>query len=151
MNTTINNLRLSLITMYVLTSIHHVYGGLADGIASRLMVPVLGAIPLVAVLVLLNTYGRTRSTLALNGALVVTVVFFVILLGVVHSAYSHVYKDILYLLNGSPELYFRLNPDEHYPPDDLFFELTGISEAVVALFVTRYAVQLVQRRNAVEE
>jgi hypothetical protein len=121
--------------MYALTTVHHVYGGLVDGAQGRLFVPVFIAIPLGISLGSLHLYGRTGSKAALNIFKVTTLVVFVLLLGVLHGVYAHTYKDVLFLLNGSPTLYYPLNPDEHYPPDNLFFELTGVLEVVAAYFV----------------
>jgi H+/Cl- antiporter ClcA len=75
------------------------------------------------------------------------VVIFVILLGLLHGGYAHLYKDILFLLDGSPALYYSLNPDEHYPPDNLFFEITGILEVVTGGLVAMTALRLYRNRS----
>jgi hypothetical protein len=59
----------------------------------------------------------------------------VVLSGLLHGGYAHAYKDVLFLLNGPSWLYYPLNPSEHYPPDDLFFEITGVLEIGTAVLV----------------
>jgi hypothetical protein len=59
----------------------------------------------------------------------------VILSGLLHGGYAHAYKDVLFLLNGPSRLYHPLNPSEHYPPDDMFFEITGVFEIGTAVLV----------------
>jgi hypothetical protein len=141
---TANQATIALVALYILTTIHHLYGGIVDRLPARLAMPVIALIPLAIALYSLNVYRRTGSRLALNIFAGVTIIVFVIGLGVVHSAYSHVYKDILYLLNGSPNLYILINPGEHYPPDNVFFELTGILEVVLAYFVAVATVRLLR-------
>src|SRR3954470_13201921 len=90
----------SLLALYALTTIHHVYGGIADGASDRLYVPFVLLLPLGAAVAALvrfrRTGGRPAAYLYLGIASGLA-----LLLGVVHSAYSHVYKDVLYLAGGS--------------------------------------------------
>ena len=76
-----------------------------------------------------------------------TSVAWVALSGLLHGGYAHAYKDVLYLLDGPPELYYPLNPDEHYPPDDVFFEVTGVLEVVTACLVALCTYRLVRERR----
>ena len=71
----------------------------------------------------------------------------VVLSGLLHGGYAHAYKDILFLVNGPPELYYPLNPDEHYPPDDIFFEITGMLETVTAYFIALFTYRLIPDRQ----
>ena len=71
----------------------------------------------------------------------------VILSGLLHGGYAHTYKDILFLLDGPPELYYPLNPNEHYPPDDLFFEITGVLEMVTAYLIALCTFRLFRNRQ----
>ena len=85
---------------------------------------------------------------ALATAAVAGVGAWVLLSGILHGGYAHVYKDALFLLDGPPGLYYPLNPDEHYPPNDLFFEVTGALETVSAFFVALYTYRLLRDRRA---
>jgi hypothetical protein len=71
----------------------------------------------------------------------------VILSGLLHGGYAHAYKDILFIVGGPPELYFPLNPDEHYPPDDIFFEITGVLDIVTAYFTALFTLRLIRDRQ----
>ncbi len=120
---------------YALTTVHHIYGGLIDSAPNRLRVPIIMAIPSAVAVGSLFRYRRTGSRAALVTAGTVGSLAWVVLSGLLHGGYAHAYKDILFLLNGPPSLYYPLNPAEHYPPDDLFFEITGVLEIGTAFFV----------------
>src|SRR5215208_4158244 len=75
------------------------------------------------------------------------VLAWVILSGLLHGGYAHAYKDILFLVGGPPELYYPLNPDEHYPPDDIFFEITGVLEMVAGYFIALFTYRLIRDRQ----
>lgn len=135
--------RVSLLALCGLTTVHHVYGALVDGSDQRLHAIAVVIAPVgvgVAALEAFSRKGRRRW------AVVYAAVAWSLglLLGGVHSGYSHVYKDLLHLVGGPADLYVRLNPDEHYPPDDVFFELTGVLELGLAVWVVVAAVRLVR-------
>jgi len=77
----------------------------------------------------------------------VAVLAWVVLSGLLHGGYAHAYKDILFLVDGPPELYYPLNSDEHYPPDDIFFEITGVLEMVTAYFIALFTYRLIRGRQ----
>jgi hypothetical protein len=120
---------------YALTTVHHIYGGLVDSAPNRLRVPMIMAIPLVVAVGSLYRYRRTGSRVALITAATVGSLAWVVLSGLLHGGYAHAYKDVLFLLKGPSRLYYPLNPSEHYPPDDLFFEITGVLEIGTAFLV----------------
>lgn len=133
----------SLVILFAVTTAHHLYGGLLLGSPNRLLVPVL-LLPLVgAAIAALAVFRRTGSTGAARTYVIIALVL-AGLLGIVHSAYSHLYKDVLFLAGGPAELYVLLNPDEHYPPDDVFFEVTGLVELAAAIAVAAPAVRLLR-------
>ena len=146
--TLVNRTALSILAAWGLTTVHHVYGGIVDGASNRLRVPFIMAIPSLVALGALRRYRRTGSGAALTTAGIAGVGAWVLLSGILHGGYAHVYKDALFLLDGPPGLYYPLNPDEHYPPDDLFFEVTGVLETVSAFFVALYTYRLVRDRRA---
>jgi hypothetical protein len=124
------------------TSIHHVYGGLVDGDSHRLLVPVLVAVFLALTFGSLTWFKRAGSRIALSVFTILAVSLFVVVLGLLHGGYAHLYKDILFLSNGPAYLYYPLNPNEHYPPDDVFFEVTGVLDIVTGCVVARSTYQL---------
>jgi hypothetical protein len=129
---------------YALTTVHHIYGGLVESAPNRLRVPIIMAIPSVVAVGSLYRYRRTGSRAALITAGVVGSLAWVVLSGLLHGGYAHAYKDVLFLLNGPSKLYYPLNPSEHYPPDDLFFEITGVLELGTA-FLVAFAMYRVTR------
>jgi hypothetical protein len=135
---------LAILAAYGLTTVHHIYGGLVDGASNRLRIPFIMAIPSLVALGSLRRYKRTGSGAALATSSSVAVLAWVVLSGLVHGGYAHAYKDVLYLVDGPPELYYPLNPDEHYPPDDVFFEITGVLEMVTASFVALFTYRLIR-------
>jgi hypothetical protein len=141
----------ALATAYGITTVHHLYGGVADGSTRRLMVPLILLPAVLASAGVLVGYRRTgRHTLLVVYACLVTVVV-VGLLGLFHGGYAHVYKDLVFLTGAPASWYVGLNPDEHYPPDDLFFELTGVLDLAAAALVgvtTLRMVQAARRRTA---
>jgi hypothetical protein len=143
----INRTALLILAAYSLTTIHHIYGGLVDGAPNRLRVPVIMAIPSLVALGSLRRYKRTGSKAALATSTTVAVLAWVVLSGLLHGGYAHAYKDILFLVNGPPELYYPLNPDEHYPPDDIFFEISGVLETVTAYFIAFFTYRLIRDRQ----
>lgn len=141
----------SILILYIITSVHHIYGGLVDADPKRLFVPLLAAVPLGLTQWALHVYRRTGSGAALTWFSVLTVFWWVGIQGLLHGAYAHAYKDLIYLA-GVPaseahRYYYNLNPTEHYPPDHLFFELTGVLEFVTAYFIALYTLRLNQDRQ----
>jgi hypothetical protein len=143
----INRAALAILAAYALTTIHHIYGGLVDRAPNRLRVPPIMAIPSLITLGSLYRYRRTGSGAALATSSPVAVVAWVVLSGLLHGGYAHAYKDILFLGGGPPELYYPLNPDEHYPPDDIFFEITGVLEMVTGYFIALFTYRLIRDRQ----
>ena len=136
---------LAIAAAYALTIIHHVYGGLVDKAPNRLRVPVIMAVPTLAARVALHRYERTGSKTALVTSATVTSVAWVALSGLLHGGYAHAYKDVLFLTGGPAKLYYPLNPSEHYPPDDLFFEITGVLETATTYLVARSTYRLIRQ------
>ena len=77
----------------------------------------------------------------------VAMFFYVILFGLLHGGYAHVYKDILFLVAGPPQLYYSLNPNEHYPPDDILFEITCVLAMLTGSFVALSSARLIRDRQ----
>src|SRR5215212_7751427 len=144
----INRAVLAILTAYALTTIHHIYGGLVDRAPNRLRVPIIMAVPSLVALGSLNRYQRTGSGAALASFSTVAVLAWVVLSGLLHGGYAHAYKDILFLVDGPPESYYPLNPDEHYPPDDIFFEITGVLEIVTGYFIALFTYRLIRDQAA---
>lgn len=118
------------IAQSILTSLHHVYGGLEYDSVLRLSMPLVAGTELLLVLGLLRLYRRSRRGLALAAFSVVAILVGVVQ-GLFHVLYGHVYKDLLFLVGVSADRirdFFQpaLPNDFIYPPNDWFFELTGL-------------------------
>ena len=138
----INRAAVTILAVYALTTIHHVFGGLVDRADDRLVIPAILAPLVVIALVSLYALRRNGGVKALITFGVVALLW-VLLLGLFHGGYAHLYKDIVFVVNGPPGLYFPLNPSEHYPPDNLFFEVTGVLDFVAAAFVAHTTTRLI--------
>jgi hypothetical protein len=138
---------LAIVSAYGLTTLHHIYGGIVDNAPNRLIVPVIMAVPTAAALVALHRYERTGSKTALATAATVTSIAWVGLSGLLHGGYAHAYKDVLFLTGGPAKLYYPLNPSEHYPPDDLLFEITGVLEVAAAFLVAWSTYRLIAKHG----
>jgi hypothetical protein len=131
-----------LLAAYALTTIHHVYGGFVDKAPNRLLVPVMLAPCIVIALVSLYLLQRSGNGIALVTFGIVALLW-TLLLGLLHGGYAHLYKDILFLVGGPARLYYSLNPSEHYPPDNAFFEVTGALDLVAAAFIAGATLRLI--------
>src|SRR4029453_10477235 len=136
------------IAQMLLTSIHHVYGGLIYDSTLRLAMPILAVVELLIVLGLLFWYRRSVSGIALALFSIIAVMVGVVQ-GMFHALYSHLYKDILFLMGVPAETvrnYFvPLMPNDFiYPPNDIFFEATGILELVTISLIAIYTYRLIQ-------
>lgn len=129
---------ISVLVLYAITFVHHIYGGLVFGTPERLAIAAVFTGILLATLGLLYLYRRIDSGVALGFAVSLIVLFWVVLLGGFEGGYNHVYNTILYLA-GVP------SPD--YRPD-LFFQATGILTFVAAYFPARAAWRLAAERCA---
>lgn len=138
----INRAALAILVAYALTTIHHIFGGVVDRAEDRLLIPGILAPLVVVAVVSLYLLRRSGSTAALVTFGIVTLLW-VLLLGLFHGGYTHLYKDIVFLVDGPPSLYYPLNPSEHYPPDNVFFEVTGVLDVVASAFVAYTASRLI--------
>jgi hypothetical protein len=133
----------ALLAAYALTTIHHLYGGVVDKASNRLLVPVILAPFIVIAMASLYLLQRSGNGITLIPFGIVALLW-TLLLGLLHGGYAHLYKDILFLVGGPARLYYSLNPGEHYPPDNAFFEVTGALDLVAAAFVAGATVRLIQ-------
>jgi len=134
----------------LLTSIHHLYGGLAYDSTLRLSMPIFAVFELFVVLGLLFWYRRSNSRVVLT-----IFTAFMLLIGVVqglfHTLYGHLYKDVLFLVGVSAEnvrnFFLPVTPNDFiFPPNDLFFELTGLLELITIYFIIVLTYRIVRNR-----
>ena len=135
-----------IITM-VLTIIHHSYGAIIYEAPFRLHVALI-AVP--ATLILLITfwmYNKQTRKAYKTAAFWIFISFLAIfpigIIGLFEGVYNHVVKNILYFGGASNGLLTMLFPPPEYEmPNDVFFELTGILQAIPGLFALYYFLKI---------
>jgi hypothetical protein len=138
----INRAVLAILAAYAVTTIHHIFGGVVDSAENRLLIPGILA-PLIMIAVVSLYLLRRNGNAAPLITFAIVALVWVLLLGLLHGGYAHLYKDIVFLVDAPPSLYYSLNPSEHYPPDNAFFEVTGVLDVVGAAFVAYTAARLI--------
>jgi hypothetical protein len=147
---------LSRVTRYalavlLLTSVHHAYGAYVYRTLWRLDAVVLSAFAAAAILSSLVVIQRnTDETVREIAFWVFTAVVFVVpvaLIGLFEGAYNHALKNALYFAGASSTLMSRLFPPATYElPNDVFFETTGVMQAVLGSITAWLLYRLVRSR-----
>ncbi len=114
--------------------------GLAYATPERLLIALGMTAALVVTLWLLPRYRATRSKAALWAFMLTVALIWVALLGLFEGGYNHAFKDALFLAGVSVWRAAALHPglmaaDYIYPPNDLFFEASGVLQLGAALFL----------------
>lgn len=144
----IKQVGLAFTAQVALTSIHHVYGGLAYDSTFRPSMPIIAVIELAIVLSLLFWYGQSRSGIAL-GLFTLVAALVGVAQGLFHTLFGHIYKDILFIAGITTEsvrnYFLPVTPNDFiYPPNDLFFEVTGVLELVTMSLIVIFTYRLIQ-------
>lgn len=138
-------------TVFVLTTIHHVYGAIRYDTPWRLHAAAIAALAVVAMLLALRV-SRAEPMSASGRAAwwafwVVDAVIFVLLFGVFEGFYNHVLKDALYLAGTRMATMRALFPPPMYEmPNDWFFEVTGVLQTLPAVATAYYLALLLRSR-----
>jgi hypothetical protein len=127
----------SAITLLLLTSIHHVYGGYVYATPWRYHAVPVSVVTAVVILGALALWRRRPSALAGRIARIVflltTLAIPVISFGLFEGLYNHVVKNLLYFAGAPAAVLARLFPPPTYEmPNDVFFEITGVLQVVPA-------------------
>jgi hypothetical protein len=124
---------LSAVAVLLLTDVHHVYGAYVYQTPWRYHVLLL-SIP--AMLGILWSHRRLRhrpgDAFARWILGLTTLIVPVLGIGAFEGFYNHLVKDVLYVHGTSSALMRRLFPPPRYEmPNDAFFEITGIAQAIL--------------------
>jgi hypothetical protein len=139
---------LAVVFEYLITSAHHVHGGLVYDSPQKLMTPLIFAVPLALTLALLHRYGRTRSSDVLTLFSVTCVAVWVLVLGTFEGGYNHTTKLTLFFVGVPPSVMESVFPSYEYVlPNDVFFEATGVLTLVASYFPALYTYRLVVQGN----
>jgi hypothetical protein len=150
----IKQVTLAFLAQVTLTSIHHVYGGVIYDSVLRLSQPIFASIEFLIVLGILFWYRRTKSRVALT-LFSVLIGLIGIVQGLFHAIYGHVYKDILFLIGVKADMvrnfFFPVMPNDFiYPPNNIFFEATGLLELVTIYLITIFTYRLIRNNQSDE-
>ena len=147
---------LSRVTRYalavlLLTSVHHAYGAFAYHTLWRLDAVFISALAASAIIssliVIQRNADETVREIAFWVFTAVLLVVPVALIGVFEGAYNHALKDALYFAGASSTLMNRLFPPATYElPNDVFFEATGVMQAVLGSITAWLLYRLVRSR-----
>jgi len=129
--------------VYIITSIHHLYGASAYNTPWRKDVGTNGGIILAACLLLQYLYKRYEKRFFLILYMAISFLVFGLGIGLFEGLYNHILKNILFFSGMSPTTWRRFFPAPAYEvPDNIFFETTGILQFFVATISTYYIIQL---------
>jgi hypothetical protein len=147
---------LSRVTRYalavlLLTSVHHAYGAYAYHTPWRLHAVFVSAFAAAAIISALIVHQRNADETVREIAFwVFTAVVLVIptaLIGLFEGAYNHALKNALYFAGASLTLMDRLFPPPTYElPNDVFFEATGVMQAILGSITAWLLYRLVRSR-----
>ena len=136
----------NIIVLYLITSVHHIYGGIIYGTNWRIHGTLFTFIPLIISLASLYIYVRAGNRIAL-GVYGLMSHLWVLIIGLWEGGYNHVIKNIVYFSGASVEHMRELYPADLYDalPNNFFFELTGILTFVFGMIAGWYTLQLFHR------
>ena len=147
---------LSRVTRYalavlLLTSVHHTYGAYVYHTPWRLNAVVLSAFAAAAIITALVVIRRnadeTVREIAFWMFAALVLVIPTALIGLFEGGYNHGLKNALYFAGASPTLMNRLFPPPTYElPNDIFFEVTGVMQAVLGSMTAWLLYRLVRSR-----
>lgn len=137
------------VAVLILTSLHHAYGAYVYDTPWRLHAVYVAA---AAALAILGARAVMRAETSPASRKVARAIFVVVTLGVAvlmfgffEGGYNHAVKNVLYFGGAPPALMAQLFPPPAYElPNDLFFELTGILQAVPAVLAAAWLYRMVR-------
>lgn len=134
-----------------LTSVHHAYGAYVYETPWRYHAVFISAAAALMILGSLAVLRRTApglTSIMAKALFALTILAVPVLtIGVFEGLYNHVVKNVLYFTGGSAALMTRLFPAPTYEmPNDVFFEITGMAQAIPAAFAGWHIVRLLRGR-----
>jgi hypothetical protein len=144
------------VAVFVVTTIHHVYGAYVYHTPWRVHAAIVGglATALIAVSARLLREPSSGGFGTSASAVFIAITFLVPFLGfgVFEGVYNHVLKVVLYFARVSPTLMTRLFPPPTYEmPNNAFFEITGMLQVIPGLMTGFYLYQFVRGRKGLPE
>ncbi|MDN5848304.1 MAG: hypothetical protein L0H63_01515 [Nitrococcus sp.] len=131
---------LAAISLLALTVVHHLYGAAIYATPWRHHVALI-ALPVLFVLILAYGIHRWRPSSFIGRSfmwvfIVLTLLVPVAWIGLFEGGYNHVLKNALFFAGLPRATFDRLFPPPAYElPNDLWFEVTGVLQFFIALYV----------------
>jgi hypothetical protein len=125
------------VILMLLTSVHHVFGGIIYKTPWRFHVLFL-SLPVIAATILLHvilTNGENRIIFWLHW--IVTLLTSILLIGFFEGIYNHILKNLFFLSHVPVKIVNKLYPPGIYEqPNNWFFELSGVMQGIIAIPLT---------------
>ena len=136
---------LSTLAVYLITSIHHVYGAWLYDTPWRTHIAYQGFTWLLVCYLIMVIYINWSKRLLVWAYIVVAGFFFVGAIGFFEGAYNHVLKNILYFGGLSEDtLHLMYPPPKYLLPNDWFFEISGVLTLFISLWCMRTMIEWVR-------
>ena len=131
----------------VMTSIHHAYGAIVFDTPYRWHI-IFISIPVALVILAAAPVARGGGSAMISRVaswlyLGLVALFVIAAIGIYEGGYNHLIPNIQYVLGVE----HPLREDLYKAPDDLFFQLTGIAQFVLAMLTARWLWKLVSSAN----
>jgi hypothetical protein len=137
----------AVITLYLVTLVHHLYGGIVFASTERLVLSLIFTVGIVAT-VALHRLGSSRRwarwTYWSLVALWITVI------GIIEGGYNHTLFVTLKLLGAGPEIFQQLYPDGIdgvESSSDILFQGTGVLTFLAIIPILIFAIRARPRRT----
>lgn len=123
------------IILLLVTTVHHIYGGLLYATNWRIVGTLYGGFYCLVAVVLLQYSNRNSAVRFLGMALSY---FWAIVIGYYEGGYNHALKNLLFILEVPIKTLDILFPPEfgYKIPDNFTFELSGILQLVIGIMIT---------------
>lgn len=136
---------LSTLAVYLITSIHHVYGAWLYDTPWRTHIAFQGFTWLLISYTIMLIYINWRKRFLMWAFIVIAGFFFVGAIGLFEGAYNHVLKNILYFGSLSEDtLHTMYPPPKYLLPNDWVFEISGIFTFFVSLWCLKSMIDWVK-------
>lgn len=132
------NVALSILAVYLITSVHHVYGAWLYETPWRNHIAYQGFTWLMISYVILLISHKWNYQLIKWIFIAFAGFFFVGAIGFYEGLYNHILKNIMHFAGVNHELMVKLYPPPKYElPNDFLFEFSGIATFVICMWCLR--------------
>ena len=139
---------LSLMTVYLITAVHHAYGAWLYQTPWRNHIVYQGFTWLLASYLMLLIYVWWKKIWIKWIYLLFSGFFFIGAIGFYEGLYNHLLKNLLWIIGINSGTLLRLYPPPKYElPNDFFFELTGILTIAACWWCLLVTFEFTRHRN----